>query len=281
MKKIFASAALAVALASTPASAALLLYEGFNYSLSSGDSLAGANGGTGFSGAWFQATTGNSNPTGPLTYSTSSLTSSLDTVYSPVGGSAQDTTNIAGAHLGIERTFSAIDITGNGTIWFSFLVNQTNGGNFLFSLGDGAATNNSNNGSGVRLTLNGGTGAFQAGLGSTNGTDGGGFTLSSTHFIVGRFTYSDAGNDVLDVWFNPASFTLGTAHTTASVANATFSVNSMILHSLATAITTVDEVRVGTVQLDVMAIPEPSTYALIGLGLGGLFLLRRFNNRAS
>jgi len=36
-----------------------------------------------------------------------------------------------------------------------------------------------------------------------------------------------------------------------------------------------DEVRVGDTWADVSPIPEPSTYALLGLGLGALFFLRR------
>ena len=122
--------------------------------------------------------------------------------------------------------------------------------------------------------MNSGTGSLQAGLGTVSGAAETGFSLATTHWVVGRFTYSDSTDDRLDLWRNPESVELGLPVSSVTVANATFTVNTLILHSLATAQTTFDEIRLGTAAADVM-IPEPSAFALFSLFLGFLVLRHR------
>lgn len=274
-------AALAILAFVTRADAALLVYEGFDYSgLSNGASLVGSNGGTGFTAgsSWALADVTNNNPTSggtPLYYNTTGLTTALSTQLAAVGGAARDSVTTANNHSGIERTFDAVDITGTGQLWFSFLVQPTAAGNMYLSLGDGSASFNTT-GAGIHLNLSTSSGV-SARLTASTGSAVTPFTVNTTYFMVGRFSYAPSGtSDTFDLWINPTSDTLGTANSTVSIANATFALNTLVIHSLASATSNFDEFRLGTTQADVMAVPEPATVAaLLGVGVLGVASARR------
>lgn len=74
-----------------------------------------------------------------------------------------------------------------------------------------------------------------------------------------------------------SGFTLGSlANNNANVIVSWFNASGISVNGGATAATGTS--RFSNFDITATAIPEPSTYALIGLGLGGLFLLRRTRN---
>jgi hypothetical protein len=271
----------------------LIISESFNYAgptLSDSDGAGtDANGGTGFSSAW------NNSRTDAIT---TGLTDSRSA--SPgggVGGAVTVSVNTTG------RVFdgSTYDDADGQIIWFSMLIDTAgttfNGtGNsrlMLFSSGPGMA---SGNGFGFELTTtNGsGTGNLVARLAATNGGTAATYTQGQANFVLGRFVYSAASNDQLQVWINPTAGQLTTFSTSglladlgtntstvsATTANITFTTTSGVyLRSGGTATSnwTGDELRVGTSFLDVVAaVPEPSAAAaLAGLGALGVAVLRR------
>ena len=102
-----------------------------------------------------------------------------------------------------------------------------------------------------------------------------GVAISGTQFVTVRFNLD---SKAVSLWINPTG--LGTGLTPSSAAAAStapggaFSFDTLKFTSQ-TATFNVDEVRVGTTWADVSPIPEPSTYAMLALGLGAVFFLRR------
>lgn len=253
----FAGAALSGALAfSTPAQAAATVYESFDYSVGS---VAGQNGGTGWSGAWTAFGTGSSATvqTGSLAYG--DLPTDGNKAY------VTTTSGTSGVGRSLETAFS--DAT-TQTIYLSFAFNWDEGTRFF----------------GLQL-LNGSTSVveFNKFSGQTNfgiqQNTGGGVTAISTdttYFVVARIDFNASGNDTVRLYVNPASLDTEPLTASSTYSTASISFNAIRLStgftsgSVTTAATAFDEIRIGTSYSDVVsAIPEPATASML-VGLAAL-----------
>ena len=265
--------------------ATLLLYEGFDYagSLSNGADLTGVSGGSGnWSGAW-------TNNGSAMAFSSTGLsyTDAGGRTLSATGGAVAD--NATGNGVVVAKRFYTPGTIGeSGTLWFSMLVNYTDGAHDYVHFGgtDGTAGRDSGFGFAVGNGTVGG-GIADDNLAASLSDNAGGllnagttpaFTLGSTHLVVGRLSLVDGGNDTLDIWLDPelTSAYFSTNAVDSSVTAGFVSVTNLFqIGSGAAAIATYDELRLGTDVTDVIAIPEPMTLGLIGLsGIGILFARR-------
>lgn len=274
--------------------AALILSESFNYTV--GGTLSNvdgagtdANGGTGFSGAWNNSRT-DSIVTG-LTDSRSA------TSGGGIGGAALVSVNTTG------RVWDGTSYGDDGEVtWFSIIMSSASAtytattapGSrmMLFSNGPNMG---SSNGFGFELGgVSGGIGNISARLGGTVSSTTATYIQDTANFVLGRYVNSASGNDLVEIWVNPNATALsnysisgnlvdlGTASSSVSLLNAavTFSASSGVyLRAGGTnSVWTADELYVGTAFSDVVTvIPEPSTSALLALGIAGLVVLRRRN----
>jgi hypothetical protein len=291
---------LTVALITLPAlaPAALLTYEGFGDYTSNG-SVHGLTGGSGWhSGGW--DTQNNTYPyqvdsSSPLIFG--SLVTSANDRYLNGGnnytnvGRRLNTGNGTVWHTNgyVSSPFSLEDIDQGGVLWFSILARtDTNSRNVEIDFTSSnipwsaGATNE------IRIRTD--SGKWQA------GTIGGNFTdaldqSANTTFLVGRFNMNGA-NSSFHFWAtdDPTALDLGGLDLELNTANVELTgldasiIGFRSLHiygSDGLGHSQFDEIRFGTTFADVSPIPEPSTYALIGLGLAALFTLRRFSSKSS
>jgi hypothetical protein len=278
--------------------AALLTYEGFGDYGTDG-SVHLLTGGTGWhSGGWDTQNTGspyNVASASPLTFG--SLVTSANGRYLN-GGNAF--TNVGrrldGSFLGVWHSngyvsdpFSLGDIDQGGVLWFSILARTdtaSRGIELDFTSSNipwlAGVTGD------IRIRTSGGQ--WQA------GTIGGSFTnalaqsANTTTFLVGRFDMNGASSS-FHFWAtdNPTALTLGgpdLALGTANVALTGLDASTIGFRSLhiygsdGLGHSQFDEIRFGTTFADVSPIPEPSTYALLALGVGSLWMLRRRSRQA-
>lgn len=105
------------------------------------------------------------------------------------------------------------------------------------------------------------------------------FSEGQTLFIVGRYTFNegDTTDDAVDLWINPDSSTFGTDILPAATLTATLAGTDLTEIAQFTfrqntaantpAVLTWDELRIGYSWADVTPVPEPSAWAIWGLGL--------------
>lgn len=249
----FAGAALAGTLAfSTSAQAAATVYESFDYSVGS---VAGQNGGTGWSGAW----TAFGSPTATV------QTGSLGYGDLPTDGNKAYVTTTSGTS-GVSRplatTFS--DATTH-TVYLSFAFNWDEGTRFFgLQLYNGASS-----------VVEFNKFANQTNFGIQQASTGGVTAISTdtTYFVVARIDFNAAGNDTVRLYVNPSSLeteplTASSTYSTASISfDAIRLATGFAQSGQTTAATAFDEIRIGTSYADVVsAIPEPATAsALVGI----------------
>lgn len=228
------------------------VYEPFSYA--AGSAVLGQSGGIGWAGPWTF--------TGNWTTSSSGLTfGSLETQ-----GNAAQGAGAAGSE--VRRNFASPFLDTGGDVWFSYLSRPN------------ADPTNSQNG----LLLNPGAGStggramwvgWFSGAATTYGMEtfaGIGFvgtnvapTVGQTTFLVGRIQFA-AGNDTITLWANP----------TPGLANPDTTAFTKTDYDFGTSIDgaflnrsfgdwTNDEIRFGSSFASVSAIPEPTTWALIGM----------------
>jgi len=254
------AAFIVAALMICPTQAALILYEGFDYS-PIGTNVAGQSGGTGaWSGAW--DTRVGTSTTG-LTYS------GLQTTGNAL---------LAGNTFQNSRSWDTTGVGADGTSnWFSGLVtvtSDTGQNRFLFSTGS------SNEGFGFEAIGSGGNYTIVARADGVNGSSASSaVTQNVTSLVIGRIDWSDSGNELVSIWVNPADFSsvaaLGVATSTASDEVDNFG-QFYPRNANATAGQAIyDEIRLGTTLADVTPVPEPSSLAFLASAGAGLFLLRR------
>jgi hypothetical protein len=161
----------------------------------------------------------------------------------------------------------------------SALVNipTTNAGSDLRVFGLAGSTD-FGNGGGYGFVISSDASAIRASFNGNNVNSAASLTgsLNTTMLIVSQLSIV-SGVDTVTVWLNP---TLSTLPTTGGVSvTGTFSTPGTLYGGFrgGTAFSgIVDELRVGTSYFDVVptTVPEPSTYTLMGLGLGALWVLR-------
>lgn len=250
---------------------AVLAYDGFDYPEAIGTSIAGLNGGTGWTEAY------------PTPSGTIALADGLSfSGFFPSTGKAMQFSGNANLTTDGRNWTSTLT---SGTYWYSFLVNPiTNGTNFsrgTFGLMQGAGTNQ--NGFGIRMDFSGSNLTFN----TQTPVQAGGVVISfpngwgSTYTILGRLVVDTAANTTNSLWVYSPTDTLPTAEPTTAMSTVTGATSGAIGAVYGRAFgdsqpIVYDEIRVGETFADVMPVPEPaSVAAAMVAGLGGLGLLAR------
>lgn len=171
---------------------------------------------------------------------------------------------------GVSREFPTLN-SGNGTVWFSWLQNNSaaidrnarvnimkEGGN-RFIIGHTANEVDND----FRIYDATGTSVATTGI-STVGT----------HMVAGSLNLATGA---LNLYIDPTGLGSGAAPSSLVSASALLGALDIGQFSLATGDSTFvfDEVRIGNTWADVSPVPEPSSFALLGVGALGLAALRR------
>lgn len=262
--------------ASQSTQAQTLAYDGFETATvgadyTTGGSIVGVNGGSGFSGAWddsFNAALWTPQNSG-LSYL--DLVTTDGSLFKPTNGVSRS-----------RRAIQATEIT-DTTIYFSFLYDRggtQNNTNDRIAFGEALGQERwriGNNGSGqFEVTYN--NGAVVAG--TTTSLD-----LSDTLFVAGAYEITSASDNVFNLYFNPSDLT-DVANTSVDSLTITenqggvggfFAIQNLTIRAnLANSV--YDEFRfaygTGATIDDVAPIPEPTSAAML-LGAASLLVLRR------
>lgn len=252
--------------------AALIAYEGFNYSTGQ---LAGQTpgGGSGFSGSWFTA----SGAAAETTVNSSGFTY---TGLASQGGSGQILQDASKTHTGAYLNLSTTLAATNNTYYISFLARY-----------DGASADDN---AYLFLDLYSGTSISVASLGKqpvantgvwgmntrSNGGnpnlfyDTGGPTVDNLALLVYKIQFTSANNATMSLFVNP-DLSLGepgTADATGTRVNSAAVTTWDTIRFQSNNDASIDEIRIGTTWADV--IPEPSS-AMLGLLGSSLLLIRK------
>jgi hypothetical protein len=253
---------LAVAgLTASQASATLLTYEGFNYTV--GSSLDNQNGGTGWAANWGQflgGATSYTNAAGSLTDPTSTLLTSAGKVQT------------AGAFAGRYNNAPGYGTAGT-TNYFSVLIQL----NYTPTSGSFAGLqlfNNTGQGD-LFVGLNGSGANWGLQHGSTNAYSTVAAASGQTVFLVLEADYGSA-SDTFKLYVNPTPGAAEPASPDATVSYLIGTQNGLGFN--AGGPTSFDELRIGTTYADVtpVAVPEPSTVILVA---GSLISLLGYRSR--
>jgi hypothetical protein len=280
MKKgiVVCLATLGLALATNPASAQSVssIYEGFNYTPGlTLDGSGGLNGGTGGGGnSWGEyGLSANSNyqiTSGSLSDPTSTLLTSGNQVSTTAPGAGFD-----------GRYFGYLPGQGNSgsNLFYSILIRPDNlgtqgqtgsggDGGFIFQLFGGGGQN------GVAVGVNGSNPNWALQEGTITSASGIAAVSNVTAFLAVEVEYG-ASTDTELLYVNP---TPGAAQPGTPSATMTYNIgnqNGLGLNTFNGAYATFDEIRGGTTWASVTPVPEPSTFALVGLFALFPLLIRR------
>lgn len=252
--------------------AQLLVSESFDYTV--GQNLAGQTGGSGWGGAW----TANLNGGGPADIVAQNISA-------PTGAPAAtgNQANIASGGTGNAILSRNMGITINTNVtneyWFSMRFRRddaSNGGgsenSVFFALNDGA---------GFDLSIGQGSDEVASIILGGATMAGPTITIGQDYFILARLITNTSGiNDTFGVNFYldsdsipseaPTSFDVLVSDDTSFSLNNFLTIQARFAGTLST-----DEIRIGQTFGDVVAVPEPNSVALFGLGAAALVAIRR------
>jgi len=261
--------------------AQIIVSDEFSYTAST--NLSGQNGGAplgnpGWTGTWTK-TNNAAEVTMTVTSSGLNYTDGLGNVLTVAGNAVADTSNAA--KMADYRAFTPpVGTFNNGnSVWLSALVNATSYGNSNIQVfmtqsqdpGNGGGYGFSISSAGVFVQ----SGVTTSQVGAATGSTG------STFLIVAKLTFnSNPALDTVTGWLNPNLDTTPTSGGTTITGAINTSTTYLAVRGGTQMVGTVDELRLGNTFADVVpftgaAVPEPSTYAMISLGLFGLVLLQR------
>ena len=309
MKKLIPALSISCLIASN-AGAAQLLFDPFDYTsgalLAPTDGSAGLYNSTANAGAGDNWYYGGASPNTPPGIANSGLNFTdvsapgYASLLATTGNSVQyDTTQNASARIQLLPT--AVNAgTDVGIYYYSYLLKVNTldnmtvnlNGLFLASFNNsaGAAATQLSQGSALtRLKVDGTDNSkFDLGIAKTTATGSGlayssGLTVGDTIFVVASYEFtSGANSDIVSMWINPDanSFSTGIAPAADLTASSASIADQNLLSIALRNVNTVgnpafqlDELRVGTTWADVVpvAVPEPASVGVLGLGLLALF----------
>ncbi|MGL4398898.1 MAG: PEP-CTERM sorting domain-containing protein [Luteolibacter sp.] len=270
-KTVYSVALLHLALCSA-ASAALTVYDGFDYGAVSGGDLTGRNGGSGFSGAYTAGTNSTIYTTTGLTY----------TGLQTTGGASQTADGVLPVVTTINfRGFTAIS---SGDTWVSFLARRsatagaTTFAGLSFYNSTGIATGD------AEFTISSaGTGGtwrlFDNNNGGATTAVSTGITIAAdtTYLLVAKIAWGAgvSGTETVSLFVNP---TLGSTPVTALASrdiNMASNIDKVRIAGTNAVDYTFDEIRIGDSFASVTPVPEASTSTVLLLGLTSLAFRRR------
>jgi len=269
MKKTMIVAGVLSAAICIPLQAAVLVYEGFDYSAGA---LAGSNGGTGWSSSWgINASAGGIAAGGDgLVESPAQLSAPSDYALTPVGNSAEFDS------VGGYRQFNAnsIDMSQDDTFYFSYLWSQSGtggGGNISMAFLDDATNSRriwETQTASQSLTMDFGNDSSAA-PGSLS------FTAGTSYLLVGKIE-TTTGADTISVSIFEAGTAIGSEPITWGLSgNVEASDQNRVINRIRILGSgnndRFDEFILGDTFEDVTSIPEPSTLMLVSMmGVGAL-----------
>ena len=243
------------------AHASPLFSEAFNYTAGSALAPSHVNPGNGL--AWSGGNAGLTIGSGNLTYPglTDQGGNELSIANATAGTSINEFANVT-----------------SGQIYYSFLLDVTtvDGANgYVTSLNPGSTTpNGGSDALAIYLYTTGTLGIRTAGASTVHTSSA--LSLNTTYFVVVDYDFAATA---VNLWLNPVPGASQPAATLTLAGNA--SVTAIDNVGFKTQATTgdylIDNLRLGTSWTDVTpsAVPEPSTFALAGMGMFGVVLARR------
>lgn len=287
-------------LASTPAHAQIIAYDGFSYT--AGDPLFTAsegtslNGGTGWNSTWFRTYSGGNKQYfagNQATVVANQFSGQTASPFTPVGASAQGLANNdrGTREFAASNTANAFNVAATGpadAVYVSFLMDK--GANISNALTLNFFSGNQDTGGALLSLAMGSSGSFRAQMDSIQQTQlSNAISANTDYFIVlklssgldSRLVNLDAGiyTSAASVPLTePGSWTYSVSQTYA----ADFSINALqLITSVISDKVVFDEVRLGGDYASVTAVPEPSSTALLIGAFGLLALWRRRSYLAS
>jgi hypothetical protein len=249
------------------ANAALLASESFNYEVGANLANGTQNGGLGFTSGWAVGGASTS------VVSAGSLNYPPSVAFTPTGNSGSfTTTNEFFAQL--NRGFDApasLPAASAGTRYVSFLMN-TNNLNAYNQLGIGA------NSSYVTFGFNGNQFRIDASGGASGASVAFGTPVAGTTYLFVGKVVNDGTNSTASLnVYAPGDTVPGTEGAYQATTGSFVSRNLNGLYGFQGQNSAVlyDEFRIGDTYADVVTVPEPTTFALVGLGALGLAARRR------
>jgi len=227
-------------------SATLLVEETFS-DYATNSNLSGANGGTGWNGGW--------------------------SVGHPGEGFANQVRSNVFSFS--NSSYPGYTTASGGNYFNNFGLGGFNFGERFIDTTSGAFSNDGNKVYGSFLYQGGGTNEFRL-----RTADGDNFLLPPTTadgtagLVLYRIELNTGNTDTLTAWYNPTLATFDENITPASLSGTgNYAINKVIWVMNGGNENRIDDIRLGTTLVDVVAIPEPASLALVASA--GLLLLRR------